>query len=212
MAGGHQLSLFETEALARDLRRRAKVDDDEVVASESIARRLLGPRAVQRIRRFSARGVISPIRGEYRIFLRAGAPDENFTIAHELGHWALRLAQYPSSGEDEERNANAIGAAIVASPVATRRAHQHFGEQLGAIAKAFDSTQSFAVLRLAEVLGDERALVARDNTVRIRSSGAFRWPELDEVCRWKAGRVPRGIQRATLRGSYDRGRVAFRAA
>lgn len=209
MDGDGQLSLFDLETIAGDTRKRVKLKDDEVVASEVIARKLLGPHAVERIPRFSATGMLAKIRGAYRIILRRNAPDENFTIAHELGHWSLRAIGY--DGPDEERYADAIGAAIVASPAATRSAYSHFGEKLPAIAKVFRGTQSFVVLRLAEVLGDERALLSRD-AVRIRSQGAFQWPEADELRAWERTRPPPGVRRAALQGPYDRGRVAFVAA
>lgn len=208
---GHQLSLFDLESIAKDTRRQAKLAAEDVVPSETIARRLLGPNAIERVPRFSATGMLVPVHGQHRIFLRRNAPDENFTIAHELGHWSLRKVGY--CGPNEERYADVIGAAIVATPEATRRAHLTFGENLAPIAKAFRVTQSFVVLRLAEVLHDERALVSRQ-AVRIRSSGAFAWPDdPEEVRSWeRSRRPPQGVKRSALRGTYDRGRVAFLAA
>lgn len=206
---GRQLDLFDLEALAQDVRARARVRAPEVIDAITIARRVLGAGRVHRVPGFSTTGMLVPVDGEYRIFVRRHAADENFILAHELGHWALRQARYV--GPDEETFANHIGAAIIASPTALRAAYAHHGENLPAIARVFAATQSFVVLRLAEVRRDERALVSRD-AVRIRTTGAFTWPAPYEVRRWKDERPPRGVQRAKLRGPYDAGRVAFRAA
>jgi hypothetical protein len=206
---GTRLDFHDLEALALETRTRARVDDEDVVRPGVMAVRLLGRDGLHRMPRLSATGMLIPVEGRYRIFVRRNVPDEAFVIAHELGHWSLRNIGY--SGPDEERFADYVGAAIMAPPKVVRWAYRRFGESLGEIARVFHATQSMIVLRLAEVLGDERALVSpRD--VRVRSAGRFHWPSASELRAWRDGRTPPGVQRAALRGAYDAGRVAFRAA
>jgi hypothetical protein len=146
--------------------------------------------------------------GRYRIFVRSEAEDRNFVIAHELGHWALRLAMY--DGAREEEFADRIGAAIVAPPAAVRAAYHFFGENLSALAKHFGSTQSLVVLRLAEVLCQDRALLSPERARVLAANGPLATATPEELRAWAKGRSPKGIRKAHLRSGYDRGRVAFR--
>lgn len=203
-----QLGLFACEELAREVRARARLEPDEVAPSGLVARRLLGPKAVTEIPRFRTEGLFTFVEGQPRIFVRRGAPDRNFLIAHELGHWAVH--EFRIDVENEEDAANMIGAAIVAPPNALRRARDSIGEKLAKLARIFEATQSMIWLRLGEVLGDERALVT-EHSVRFRSAGAFPWYE-PAVRAWARGRPPSGVRKAVLRTGYDSGRITLRAS
>lgn len=167
---------------------------------------MLGASGVQVVARLSTPAILARVHNEWRIYVSALAPDRNFNIGHELGHWALDRAGIPRGG-DTEQHANYIGAAILASPAATRRVHAQFGESYPDIAKAFDSTQSMAALRVAEVMSIDRALVS--TVVRIRSAG-FTWPAAGVVRGWATGHTPVGVARVRLAGRYDRGRVVLK--
>jgi hypothetical protein len=194
--------------VAREARKEARLAPDAIESSVSIARRLMGPRAVTEVPRFSSTGFLTAIKGEPRIFVRQGVTDKNFVIAHEVAHWLMRrLGVDPWPGE--EVFADRIGAALVASGPALLSARSAMGEKLGALSRTFDSTKSLVWLRLGEVLGDERALVSGES-VRVRSQGAFPWYE-PAIRLWARGRTPPGVRRAILRTGYDAGRVTLRA-
>jgi len=206
---GEQLEL---ERLAREIRRRARLGDDEVALATTIAGRVLGPNAI----------AIDPcIRGAaylitngegHQIVLNPAAHDIRFHVAHEIGEWALRfLAKFDGDEGARERAANYLAAAILAPPSALLRAYAATGERIRALASAFGLSQTSIVLRLAEVRGDERAVVTRTGYVFLRSQGAFPWatvPLLD-VARGQARWA--GLAKARLRGGIDEGRVALRA-
>lgn len=200
------LDVNDLEALALAVRRVASLDEGEILSSMQIARRALGPKPIQIVAALTTPAIIGRVHGEWRIFISPRAPDRNFNIAHELGHWILDREGVPR-GPETERHADHIGAAILASPAAMRRVHAHVGEDYRAIANAFDATQSLAVLRTAHVLGADRALVS--SIVRVHRA-KFAWPDEPIVRRWANERPPPGVERVRLSGAYDRGRVVLR--
>jgi len=76
------------------------------------------------------------------------------------------------------------------------------------IAKTFGLSQTATQLRLAEVLGDERAVVTANHAnVLVRGRG---WGSVP-VLRIAAGQARRpDVAKVTLRGGIDEGRVALR--
>ena len=201
-----QLSL---EFLAREVRDRARISPVEVVSAPRIALRLLGPTSVRVVPHLSTRACLAKVGGGHRIFVRANSPDANFDVAHELGHWALReVAGYV--GDDEEALANLVGAALIAPPPAMRAAYDAFGKAPARLAKCFAFSQTAALLRIAEVRGDELAIVTKNANVMLRTQGRFPWA-VDDARRWARGRAPRDVVKVRLTGAFDQGRVALLA-
>lgn len=203
---GEQLKL---ELLAAEVRRRAGLNEDDNELATTIATRLLGPNGITidpelrgpaYLRRRSD--------GGYQIVVRPNLPDVRFAIVHEIGHYAVReLSTLRLDPTSEERAANYLAAAILAPPTMIRRAHAFYGERLRLIARAFGLSQTSTVLRLAEVLSDERAVVTRSNNVIVRGASWARVPVIAIArgkLRWK------GLSKAPLRGGIDEGRVALR--
>lgn len=194
---GEQLEL---ELLAREVRRRAGLTDDDTELATRIAARVLGPDAV----------ALDPALANAAYLRRT--IDGCFHVAHELGEWALRsLAKFHGDEASRERAANYIAAAILAPEAAVRRAHATFGERLRPIASRFQMSQTSIVLRLAEVKGDERAVVTRTGNVLLRTQGAFPWADVPILDVAQGGARWRGLAKAPLRGGIDEGRVALRA-
>lgn len=202
----------DLEQLAGWIRRLAAVGDEEIEIAPVMAGRILGDRGIVVDREQRGLGYLERNdRGEYTIRVRPHL-DLNFTIAHELGHWALReIARWHGSRPEEERAANRLAAAIIASPCALSRVHRDHGERYDQIADAFSLSQTAIVLRLAEVLGDERAVVTRRGHVLLRSGGAYPWADVPVVDVARGAAKWRGLARARLRGGIDHGRVALRA-
>lgn len=201
------MEFVELEKLARCIRRLAGLEDDELLLAPEIAGRLLGPRGVV----FGPPGTCAHLDG-MRIVVPRDHPDLNFAVAHELAELALvRTNRFDGRHVDRERAANYLGAAILAPPQAVRRAHEYHGERLRTIARIFALSQTSMALRIAEVRGDERAVVTRTGHVIVRSKGAFPWMTVPVLSvargttRWK------GLVKAHLRGGIDEGRVALRA-
>ncbi len=205
---GEQLEL---ELLAKEVRQRAGLKDDEFELATRIAARVLGPDAVALDPKMLGAAYLRRTLDGFQIVVNPGARDVRFHVAHELGEWALKvLANFGGTHVERERAANYLAAAILAPESAVRRAHAARGERIREIASQFGLSQTSVVLRLAEVRGDERAVVTRTGNVLIRTQGAFPWTEVPIVDVARGDARWRGIVPAKLRGGIDEGRVALR--
>jgi hypothetical protein len=201
----------EYEGLAAAVRRLARVDDDEVALATLIATRVLGRDAVALDSRIAGTAYLRSTPDGFQIVVNPRAADVRFHVAHELGEWALRtIAGFGGTDEEREIAANHIGAAILMPSSALRRVHASVGEKPADLAAHFGVSQTSIVLRLAEVHGDERAVVTRTGNVIVRTRGAFAWVDVPVVdvarghVRWP------GLAKAKLRGGIDDGRIALR--
>lgn len=203
----------DLERLAIEVRERARLRPDEIELAPRIALRLLGPAGIARVADLSTTTYLVRLGDGYRVVARAGAPDLNWAIAHELGHWALaELAHFKGSRAEEERCADYLATAILAPLTIVRAAHRALGDaNVERVAAAFHISQKSTWLRLGEALGDERATVNARGTVRVRSAGAFPWETIDVVDAARSRLLMPGLARAKLRGGVDQRSVALRA-
>jgi hypothetical protein len=204
----------ELESLARELRRLAGLDGDQVVLAPRIVEGVLGV-PVRVAPTLSTAACLAHENGRFEILIREVTPDTNFDIAHELGHYALKeIGRYV--GPEEERYANQIAAILLAPQEVVRHACRAYGRSLRVIAPLAQTvriSQTAAHFRLGEVLQDARVvLTQRHGNVLVRSVGkTVDWTQVPiaEVARGKT--KWKGIVRAELRGGIDEGRVALRA-
>lgn len=203
----------QLELLASEVRRRARLDADENELATTIATRVLGPTGIALDPELAGAAYLRRhTDGGFQIVIRPTISDVRFAIMHELGHYAVReIARVRLTPIEEERAANFLAAAVLAPPEAVRRVYAHFGSDLRhleAIAKTFGLSQTSAQLRLAEVIGDERAVVTANNgNVLVRGKGWKALPVLS-VARGELRRPD--IAKSTLRGGIDEGRIALR--
>ncbi len=210
---------WDLEQLAQEVRKRAGLRDDDVELVTRIAARVLGPDAIALDHRLHGaaylrrkQGGMSPTT-HWQIVVNPKAEDFRFHVAHELGEWALReVSCFLGTEAERERAANYIGAAILAPASAVRASHKRHGERVRRIAAHFQLSQTATVLRLGEVVGDERAVVTRSGNVLLRTRGAFPWSEVPILDVASGRRTWRGLKKATLRGGLDEGRVVLRAS
>jgi hypothetical protein len=187
----------DVEALAIAFYQRLGFEPDRPVDTFRLARKLLGPSAIER----GARLVGIPartflLRGERRIAVnrRLSIPYAQFFVGHELGHVVLEEMGYVD--EDVERVCDMFGAAVMAPRPAVQALLRAFGRDHAAIADEVGSTQTWAALRIAETLGMPRAIVTPQR-VYARGPEEFVWGPEGEVRR--LARTPRrGIVRAKL--------------
>lgn len=210
---GEQLEL---EGLAREVRRRAGLGPEVFETAARIAVGVLGEDGLAVDRDLPIPAYLQETPTGWQIVVNPGASDLRFHVAHELGEWALReLARFSGDHVARERAANYIAAAILAPEPAILAVHAELGERVRSIASRFQMSQTATVLRLAEVVGDERAVVTKTGNVLIRTRGVFPWADIPVVDlardkRWKGLARTHGLERATLRGGIDEGRVALR--
>jgi hypothetical protein len=206
---GQQL---EFEGLAQEVRRRAGVDDGRLELVSKMATALLGRGAVRLVPGMRGAAYLKRSqKGGWYIVVNPDMPDVRFNLAHELAEWALVcVANFRGTELERERAANYVAAAILAPARAVLHTYVEVGERYKKIADRFGLSQTSAVLRLAEVRGDDRAIVTRSGNVLVRTQGAFPWAEVPvvEVAR---GRPWTGLSSTRLRGGIDEGRVALRA-
>lgn len=204
---GEQLEL---ELLAQEIRRRAGLHDDELAVATRIAARLLGPEGITANPNLTGPAYLRRTDEGWQIVVNPGARDVRFHVAHEIGEWALKtIARFDGGEADRERAANYIAAALLAPEAAVRRVHAAVGERVKTIASRFQMSQTAIVLRLAEVQGDERAVVTRNGNVLVRTQGAFPWADVPLIDVARGARW-RGLAKTQLRGGLDEGRVALR--
>lgn len=194
-----------TEQLALTYRRATKIADDEVVRVGDVVRHWTGS-AVETSSTMLHQGALVRVGGRWRVMLLATARDPRFVAAHELGHFAFRQEGVTfATSAAEERAANLFAAVLLAPRALVVRAYDHCGERLRPIAAGIGISQTSAALRLAEVLGDERAVVTRTQFVHLRGSTLTQERALAAA----RGKVP-GLVKTRLRGGLDEGRVAVR--
>ncbi len=198
----------DVESLAADARRVAGVGLDEIVRAPVLLAALLGPRAVALAPTLRTSACLTVVDGRYRILLRELSADSNFDLMHEGAHAILRgFVKYV--GPNEERVANALAAALLASPLAVTRWRHRIGERLGLLASAFGLSQTAMFLRIGEVRGDERAVVTRSGNVLVRSQGAFPWATTPVADLARATKRWIGVRKTRLCGGIDEGRVTL---
>jgi hypothetical protein len=119
----------------------------------------------------------------------------HFAIAHEIGHYLLRRARFV--GDDEERAADYLGAALIAPRRAFLAARRAMGDDLPNLARTFGMTETAAALRLGEVCHVPLAVVA-PQTVRVRGPEEWVWPDESTLRRWARGLAQPGIRKVRL--------------
>jgi hypothetical protein len=188
---------LELEGLADAAYEMAGLDPERPHITR-LARALLGPRAVQRgPRPLHGPAALVRVGSEWRIMLARSLPTlpAVFAVAHELAHWLLARTGYV--GTNEERSADALGAALLAPRRAFQAARRVHGEALHELAAAFDVTETCAALRLGEVERRPLAVVA-PSSVRVRGPEEWVWPDETTLRRWARRPAP-GLRRARLR-------------
>jgi len=194
------------EQLAFSFYERVSCDPEVPVSPFLLARRYLGPGAIER-GHFSSLATTFIVNGKRRIAVKRHVPIEYaaFYIGHELGHaFFEEIGHRP---DDIEAQCDLFGAAIMAPRPAIIRLHRAFGFDLVAIADEVGSTETWAALRIGEALGRPLAAIA-PSRVRVRGPDEWVWPE-ESVLRSWAARPPRGVVKTRL--SDDPRRVVLSA-
>lgn len=201
---------LDLELLANEIREQAGVEGDELPLASEIAVRLLGEDGFA----YGHEHAGARLDG-LRIIVPRRHPDQNFVIAHELGEWALKyIAKYNGPPNKKEAAANYIAAAIIAPRAAVEAAYRQYGEDVDTMSRAFVMSRTSMVLRLAEVLDQERAVVTGQNrNVIVRNARAVNWadPKIVRLAKGEIREYPGLVKTCMFVGGIDDGRVALRA-
>lgn len=207
---------LELEGIAQAIRSRAGLRSDEYADITRIATSLVGEGNL--IADPSLRGAtyLVDLGDKFQILARLDADDLRFRVMHECAHVALRrLAGARLEAHDEERAANYIAAAIMAPAQVVSSAYRQLGEEPVQLAFAFGMSQTAVTMRLAEVLGDERAVVTTGRTrgvrrILVRNAQRVDWAHPRIIAAADAELELPGLAKTRLLGGIDDGRVAFR--
>lgn len=204
-------SYIDGDALATAVRRRAGLAHDAFVVVSDVAVAVVGEGAIVVDPTLAGTAYLRRVVDRYEIVIRLDAPDLRFRLMHEVAHVAIRETGASLSPADEERFANYVAAAVIAPRELVKRAHAHYGERPRTMAKLFGLSQTAMVLRMAEVIGDERAVVTASGNVLMRTRGAVDWSAIPTVKIARGEARSRALAKTRLRGGIDEGRVALRA-
>lgn len=184
------------EGIANAAYQAAKMDTERPHVPR-LARALLGADAIVRgPRPLHAPAALVRVGDAWRIILSRSLPPlyALFAVGHELGHWLLAREGY--DGDDEERAADYLGAALLAPRRAFLAARRALGDDLPALAEALSMTETGAALRLGEVTGVPLAVVAPAR-IRVRGPEAWTWPDEGTLRRWARRPAP-GLRKTRL--------------
>jgi hypothetical protein len=199
----------DVEAMALEARRKSGAGDEQVISLTTVIEAHMGQGSVELVDTMVGHGALVRVGERSRIMLRRGYRDLRFVAAHEFAHWVFASLGLKMEHVEEERAANTFAAALLAPAALVRKAYGFFGEKTETIAERLKLSQTSAVLRLAEVRGDARAVVTRSGHVFVR--GASPTLTRERAAEAARGQTPRGLAKARMRGGIDEGRVAVRA-
>jgi hypothetical protein len=186
------------EGLAVDFYRRLGFDPAVPVDVFRLARKLLGPDAIERgtsIAGLPAKLFI--VNGERRIAIsrKLAATYARFFAGHELGHVVFDELGYHE--DDLEQACDTFGAAVMAPMPAINAMLRAFGRDHEAIAEEVCATQTWAALRIAECLRIPRAIITPAK-LYVRGPEAFEWGPKDALRRLVKGPARPGITKVKL--------------
>lgn len=148
----------ELEGLASELYERVGLDPAVPVDTFRLARKLLGPQAIERgVGLVGMPAKLFTVRGERRIAINRRLPftQAQFWVGHELAH--ILIGDH--RGPDLEQLCDYLAACLMAPRAAMRGLLRAFGHDHRQIADEVCATQTWAALRIAECTGAPRAVV-----------------------------------------------------
>lgn len=189
---------FDVEGAARSILEAAGYDWDDVPGAVRLAQGL-GVRVVWRELGLCEAAAVDPTPSGIptTIALRPGLSPVRaaWCIAHELAEIDLATVGY--QGEDVERVAEALAAALLMPRPAVRRVAGTMN--VHELARAFGVPETAAALRLAEVGHVEAVAVVTPQTVHVRTDGEFALPPAFELRRIARVGAHPGLRKVPLR-------------
>lgn len=168
------MNVAEVEGFAVATYHRLGFDPTEPVSTFKLARVLLGPDSIERTSLAGTVAATFVVNGQRRIAVsRKLAPEyAAFYVGHEIGHVLCQEEGF--RGPRLEQVCDQLGAALMA-PLPAVLAMVRAGLGFEELADEVVSTQTWAALRLAEVLQIPRAVLTPAR-VYVRGPEDFRWP------------------------------------
>jgi len=164
------------DVLARELYLSVGLDPTLAHGSPSVAEAVLGEGCLQFTRHYDLPGRALILRDGPRWIIQVretlSGRQLNHAVAHELGQWLLRRRGY--SEADVEELSSSVAAAICVPRPAIVAAYGELGEDLAALSRRFQVSESLMVLRIAECFGRPTALITEK--VVLTRGESREWP------------------------------------
>jgi len=175
---------LELEGIAEAILRAGGQEQDEAPRLAALVTAHLGRGSVEYSNAVRGDGALVRIRDDWRIYVRRSLPAHRraFVVAHELAEWWLRVRER-YFGEDVEKAANYVAAAILTPRRAVRLARRELGSNLVRLAEEFGTTETHMALREAEVENLPR-VVMTPSFFWVRGPEARAWPDEATLRRW----------------------------
>jgi hypothetical protein len=191
------------DVLARELYLSVGLDPTLAHGSPSVAEAVLGEGCLQFTRHYDLPGCALILRDGPRWIIQVretlSGRQLNHAVAHELGEWLLRRCGYCEP--DVEALSSSVAAAICVPRPAFVAAYRELGEDLAALSRRFQVSESLMVLRIAECLGFPTALIT-ENVVLTRGEPR-EWPTTRPGWSGLVGQVRAHENGLTLRNLCD---------
>ena len=191
------------DVLARELYLGAGLDPALAHGAPSVAAVVLGETCLQFAPHddLPGRSLILQDGAYWFIHVRETLSDRqlNHAVGHELGEWFLRRRGY--SERDVEALSSSVAAAICVPRPAFLAALGQLGEDVSALSRRFQVSESLMVLRIAECLGFPTALITEK--VVLTRGEPREWPTTRPGWSGLVGRVRSRENGLTLRNLRD---------
>jgi hypothetical protein len=191
----------ELEGLANQLYERVGLDPAVPVDTFRLARKLLGPQAIERgVGLVGMPARLFTVHGTRRIAICRKLPfaQAQFWVGHELAHILIGDYREP----DLEQLCDYLAAALMAPREAMRSLLRAFGPDHRQIAAEVCATQTWAALRIAECTGAPRAVVTPARCY-VRCPDDYVLPAEPHLRRLTTGSRP-GIKKSRLTDAAGR--------
>lgn len=173
------MDTIELEALAVQTYEQHKFNPCEPESAFALARRIHGPNCIRRVPGLlgshPAAGYQLGVEQHFALRRTLLEEDANFYLAHELAHVLLGVKH--GAGALIESRCDYLAACLMAPRPAVLALFRVFGWDLTEIADQVTATQTWAALRIAEVL---REPVATVGPIAVRTRGPEEWVWPDE--------------------------------
>jgi hypothetical protein len=187
--------LVSAERAAESIRDAAGVDDE--AGAVEVAFALMGKHAILLCHKLPEKAVYRP--DTDRIWLRRELSRNavEYLVGHELGERHAVQSGLVVTDEERETFCDAVAARLLAPRRLVRDAVRAFGDDHVAVAKALRTTQTIALVRMAEEA--HRPLVAvLPKRIIVRGDVDFAWPDEETLRGLEDGPVPEGVERREI--------------
>jgi hypothetical protein len=187
--------LHSAERAAEAIRDAAGLGDDAGPVGLALA--VMGAGAILVFDRLREKATYRP--DSDRIWIQRGLSSRAvaYLVGHELAERFLALHGEWHAHGDREGFADAVSARLIAPRAIVRAAMRAHGDDHAAVARALRTTQTIALVRMAEE-GRRPLAAVTPGRIIVRGAEGFVWPDEETIRRLEQGPVPEGVERRTI--------------